>query len=209
MITTETWTQEQYDAFQEESRRASRRHPDHSSGQLSIDGQMIPVGSGGIAVESTGRGVRVIPPGTDLGRYFERQRYLAEGEAFTWMALFVGGSAATIAFGAAGGFAATWDYLTFYGAGRIAGYYVPRYAATRMAQRGIGPATVGRILRGGTRYFDILKGSLVRVQGPAGGRTAVVTRSDVYRRIITVFKETPGKGQFLKPGRWIPFDFHM
>jgi hypothetical protein len=82
MITTKTWTQEQYDEFQEESRRASEAQPDHSSGQLSVGGQpLIPVPRGGIAVESTGRGVRVIPPGTDLGRYFERQRRSAEAEA--------------------------------------------------------------------------------------------------------------------------------
>jgi hypothetical protein len=48
MITTETWTQEQYDEFQEESRRAAEAHPDHSSGYLSVGGQpLIPVPRGG------------------------------------------------------------------------------------------------------------------------------------------------------------------
>jgi len=49
--------------------------------------------------------------GTDLAGYFEAQRRGAEGEATKWLAIFIVGTVATIAFGAAGGFSWIADEL--------------------------------------------------------------------------------------------------
>jgi hypothetical protein len=155
-----------------------------------------------ISVEATSAGgSREIPAETDLGEYFEKQRRSAELEATEWMALFIGGSVATIAIGALGGFTAAWDYVTFYTARRIAGHYVTEHAISEMELYRIGPATIGRVIRGGARYIDVARGSTAYVRGSVGRRIAAITYRDPCR-IVTAYRETAHGGQFLKPGRW-------